>query len=235
MNRPIFAFCLLIFASGTARSQTNNPYQAQQRMWQQRMQMQQYWHSRSNATRSPILDQRTSEQAAQIQAAQIKAAEQHAAVLNRNASPGSARVQFPFRVRGRAIEVQDGDTFDLAYGTGVVRIRIKGIDAPEMGQVFGATSKRILQALLFNQTLDVVIVGQDQYQRYVSVVQINGIDLGLRMIKDGYAWNYVQFSDDPRYESAQQFASSRQRGLWFAAERVPPWVYRRQKSETTLP
>ena len=55
----------------------------------------------------------------------------------------------------RVVRVIDGDTLDILSIRGQERVRIYGIDAPELKQKFGSKSKAYLQQLVLNQNLTI--------------------------------------------------------------------------------
>ena len=56
--------------------------------------------------------------------------------------------------------------------------------------------------------------GNDRYGRLLATVEIEGDDLGLRLVAEGLAWHYVQFNNDPLLAAAEQKARAARRGLW---------------------
>lgn len=57
----------------------------------------------------------------------------------------------------RVVRVIDGDTLDILSIRGQERVRIYGIDAPELKQEFGSKSKAYLQQLVLNQNLTIFL------------------------------------------------------------------------------
>ena len=97
-------------------------------------------------------------------------------------------------LEGRA-QVTDGDTIRI----GEARIRIKGIDAPEMEQrcsragrtyACGETARRALIDLVSGETVRCRAAGRDRYQRILARCTVNGRDIGARMVEDGWAVSY---------------------------------------------
>lgn len=136
-------------------------------------------------------------------------------------------------ITAKVIRVADGDTIDVRDKRGTVtRIRIYGLDAPEASQEFGAESRRYAVRLLLKQEVRVLGQNRDQYGRLVGKVFLKGRDYSLDMIRNGMAWCYEQYCDDPGYREAQEAARREGRGLWAVERRgggapVPPWEYRR--------
>ena len=55
---------------------------------------------------------------------------------------------------GRVTSVIDGDTLDiLTVGFETLRVRLSGIDAPELGQAFGRNAKAALSSLVFARSV----------------------------------------------------------------------------------
>lgn len=83
---------------------------------------------------------------------------------------------------GRAIEVLDGDTFDMKV-TRVgrtndyeyrhrERVRVKGIDAAELDEPGGARSRRRLAAYLGGEHIRIDVHARDRYGRIVGDVAV---------------------------------------------------------------
>ena len=88
---------------------------------------------------------------------------------------------------GKIINIIDGDTVHfLKEGDTVYKkIRLVGIDAPELKQEFGKESRQCLVELIENQPVHLVKFGQDRYQRILAKIKIGQVDINLAMIKKG--------------------------------------------------
>lgn len=133
--------------------------------------------------------------------------------------------------------VVDGDTLHV----GTERVRLFGIDAPELSQSCDAgTSKtacgqlaaRWLRARVQGRTVRCSAVDTDRYGRIVARCSIDGADLGQTIVDAGWATAYRKYS--LRYIDAEQRARTARRGIWaFGFER--PEAYRRAKSASVAP
>ena len=131
-------------------------------------------------------------------------------------------------VEWRGVNVADGDTLTaLDDGNTQHRIRIDGIDAPERGQPFGTVARDRMTALAKGKTATIHGHGNDRYGRLLATVEIDGDDLGHRLVTEGLAWHYVQFNNDPQLAAAEQQARAARRGLWADAKPEPPWEWRK--------
>jgi len=137
---------------------------------------------------------------------------------------------------GKIIKIIDGDTahFFQEGDTSYKRIRLVGIDAPELKQEFGKESRQCLVELIENKPVQLVKFGQDRYQRILAKIKINQVDINLAMIKKGCAWFYRQYQDSldekdqKLYDQAEQIAQRQFLGLFKNLKALPPWVWRKK-------
>ncbi|MFT4103751.1 MAG: thermonuclease family protein [Burkholderiaceae bacterium] len=141
----------------------------------------------------------------------------------------------PGSLGGELAGVQDGDSFRLRLPTGqAVRVRIAGIDAPELGQPHADEARDALAALLDRGPLRLDAYKTDPFGRYVANVLTPDGDVGLAMVRAGHAWHFARYAreqapaDRRRHEEAQLDAQRARRGLWADARPVAPWDYRRR-------
>ena len=88
--------------------------------------------------------------------------------------------------------VTDGDTFRTDEGD---RVRLWGIDAPEITTPRGVEAKRTLENILAREgsLLTCYVMGYDNYQRTVARCETGyGMDIGCELIRRGAAeeWEY---------------------------------------------
>ncbi len=138
-------------------------------------------------------------------------------------------------VLGKIVGVTDGDTLTLLDEANQQhRIRLAGIDAPERGQAFGEASKRHLSDLSFGRIAAADCPKVDRFGRYVCLVRVDGVDVGLAQVKVGLAWHYKKYAHEQAeaereaYSGAEEEARAARRGLWSAPEPMAPWEWRRQ-------
>lgn len=98
----------------------------------------------------------------------------------------------------RVIVVLDGDTVLIRRASGLVKIRLAGIDAPEKAQIFGETSKRSLSGMVKGKQVKIVSETMDQYGRMVAHLSINGLDVNAEQIRRGMAWAAVGWRQSRR-------------------------------------
>ncbi len=93
-------------------------------------------------------------------------------------------------LRGRAWVI-DGDTIDI----GGTRIRLYGIDAPEMDHPYGKSAKWALVQMCKGQEVRAVFDGSLSHDRTVATCYLpDGRDLSAEMVKAGMAIDWRKFS-----------------------------------------
>lgn len=132
---------------------------------------------------------------------------------------------------GRVVAVADGDTITVLRDREQVRVRLTEIDAPEKAQAFGNRSRQSLSDLCFSKTATLETKGRDRYGRTLARVRCEGIDANAVQVQRGMAWVYDNYVTDRSLYAAQTEAKAAKRGLWADRAPVPPWEWRRVKSQ----
>ncbi len=138
-----------------------------------------------------------------------------------------------FSYPGIVTRVIDGDTLDVTLASGMrERVRVIGIDTPERGACYFTQASHRTTSLTLGKR--VVLRGdptqdtRDRYSRLLAYVDIGGSqDLGVRLVREGYAAVYVferPFARLTAYRSAAASAKSANAGLYTAcaAPATPP-------------
>lgn len=160
------------------------------------------------------------------------------AELPRNSDRAPARPDSGRRVlEGRVSHVFDGDTLELVSAGEKIRVRLFGIDTPERGQPWADESRSALRARVQGKQVRVNEVETDRYGRSVGEVYADDVCVGCELVRDGHAWVYRHFNDDPVLLELEAQARAAERGLWSLpeSERVPPWEWRRAKPSRARP
>ena len=102
-------------------------------------------------------------------------------------------------IKGRAWVI-DGDTIAVNR----VKIRLAGIDAPELDQPWGKKSKWEMVRLCKGQIITVELTGKSSYDRLVGTCYLpDGRDLGAEIIKAGLALDGGYYSEG-KYRHLEQ-------------------------------
>ena len=129
-------------------------------------------------------------------------------------------------------KVSDGDSLR----SGNLRIRLFGIDAPELMQQCadqngvlwgcGVAARRQLNDLIgTNKDLKCSLRDVDRYGRLIMQCFNGATDIGAAMVRSGHALAYRHFSD--LYIAEEEQAKTALKGIWRGTF-SPPWEWRRQ-------
>ena len=139
-------------------------------------------------------------------------------------------------VKGKAVII-DGDTIKINGQT----IRFGGIDAPESfyrgkkqvchlneKKIFcGELSKEKLKEKIFNNNISCIIEkNKDRYGRTIAECFIDGESLSSFMVRNGYAFDYVRYSNK-KYAQDQEYAKVNKLGMWNMKFEYP-WEWRKK-------
>jgi micrococcal nuclease len=141
---------------------------------------------------------------------------------------------------GKVVGVHDGDTITvLTPSKEQMKVRLYGIDAPELNQAFGRRAKEQLSDLVFGKEVrienskhkEIDSSEKDQYKRYTGWVFVRSESgetcANEEMVKNGYAWWYAQYAKKERkLADLQDKAKKECLGLWSEGKQVAPWDFR---------
>ncbi|KAF3341493.1 hypothetical protein FCM35_KLT00131 [Carex littledalei] len=109
------------------------------------------------------------------------------------------------------------------------RIRLRGIDAPEMNMEYGQEAKDELTKLIQQKPLTIHVYGKDPYDRLVGDVYVDGIFVQERLLREGCAWHYEAYDKRPAFAQWQKEARNEGRGLWANPNPVEPWEFKKME------
>ena len=143
--------------------------------------------------------------------------------------PSANLLSSPLQNVKKINSIHDGDTINIVNENGKkVKIRLYGIDAPEIKQAYGEKSRHCLEDMLFNKKISYAIEDKDKYGRIVATIYADNVNVNYEMIKKGCAWSYFQYSKSLRNEFAQFKAKYGRIGLWAQDNPQAPWEYRKE-------
>lgn len=92
----------------------------------------------------------------------------------------------------RASIVSDGDTLwvEPDIGGAPRKLRLQGLDAPEICQSGGLAARDALRALVMQRRLNVQVNYVDDYGRGLARIKVDGQDVGAVLVRQGQAWSY---------------------------------------------
>ena len=114
-------------------------------------------------------------------------------------------------------KIVDGDTVDVTQAGTTNRIRVIGIDTPEIGQCGYLEATANMTALLAGKQVNLVAGARDdvdRYGRYLRYLDVDGIDSGLRQIQGGFG--------TARFDSRDGYGSHPREASYVAADGASP-------------
>ncbi|MRD49201.1 thermonuclease family protein [Caenimonas koreensis DSM 17982] len=132
------------------------------------------------------------------------------------------------RFTGIVSHVTDGDTVWVRRDDGKppLRVRLQGIDAPEICQPFGLKSRQALASIVAHRRVTVTTHGTDNYDRTLGVIERAHEDVGAWMVRRGYAWSYHFKGNAGPYARQEAQARRTRAGLWQQNRPVAPHEFR---------
>jgi micrococcal nuclease len=152
----------------------------------------------------------------------------------------------PIRVlTGVVTKITDGDTIQVNSDGTKLKVRLYGIDAPEMerrnkrtgavskqGQPYGEEAFRTLEGKVARQQVRLDVMDIDKYKRLVALVSVGDRNINRELVVEGAAWAYKKYLDRPyasEFIGAEEEARQAGRGLWRQANPQPPWDFRKSQ------
>ncbi|CAO2142667.1 unnamed protein product [Urochloa humidicola] len=114
------------------------------------------------------------------------------------------------------------------------KIRMRGIDAPELQMPNGKESKNELVKLIGGKSVTVHVYGKDKFERYVGDIYCGNVLIQERMLKGGHAWHFEYYDKRPKFAQWQRKARAARRGLWASENPEKPWDWRREQRSANI-
>ena len=133
------------------------------------------------------------------------------------------------------VAVSDGDTITVEplQGGDRAKVRLHGIDAPELRQPYGQAAKIFVINTVLYKEVDIrpTPQGTDRYGRIVAIVDVPNYGILQELLLEaGLAWVYPAYCKDcSSWEAMQAEARRLRKGLWTDESPVEPWKWRKRK------
>ena len=143
------------------------------------------------------------------------------------------------RLTVRVVEVTDGDTVRVITrknGT-PFKVRLHGIDAPELDQPYGEEAKGALEKMVLGKVVYVDVLRVDRYGRQVGILhrKTQRNSFNKLMVELGFAYDWPKYGRVWGGHNAQARARAKRLNLWanFGGG-VRPWSHRHGGTETPI-
>lgn len=117
------------------------------------------------------------------------------------------------------------------------KVRIYGIDCPELGQPWGEAARDLTKQVLDGKTVEIVPAQKGKsYKREVGGIVLVSDMLVVQdaLVSAGLAWVDDRFCKLPvcdLWRLHQREARAARRGLWADEAAVPPWTWRKMQRQ----
>jgi micrococcal nuclease len=98
----------------------------------------------------------------------------------------------------KVVRIVDGDTVDVLVDLGFhisieIKLRLYGLNAPELKEEAGKTTRDYLFSRLYNKTVTIKTVKdrQEKYGRYLATIILDGENINEDLLNKGYAVKYM--------------------------------------------
>ena len=131
---------------------------------------------------------------------------------------------------GLVTYVTDGDTIWVKTNAAgkPLKVRLIGIDAPELCQTGGVQSRDSLRQRLQGQTVRISYQRHDDYGRALANVNLRGEDIGRWMVGNGQAWSHRFRRSKGPYATEEAQARRARRGIFGTGDAENPRSFRQR-------
>lgn len=137
----------------------------------------------------------------------------------------------------RVTRVSDGDTLWVSPldGGRYRKLRLDGVDAPEICQAGGDEARQALTDRLLHQVVWVHERRRDDYGRGLVRIRDGGGDVASWLVQEGLAWSYRWGRGGGPFEEEESRARAHRKGLFANADAEEPRIFRRRHGPCPMP
>jgi len=151
-------------------------------------------------------------------------------------APLPARAEAVEHYAARVVRVFDGDTVWVQPTDGGPRrkLRLDGIDAPEICQAGGVAARDALAHRVLGQRVQVAQRARDNHGRGLARLDLDGEDLNRWLVRAGHAWAH-RWRGRGAYTREEDEARRAGRALFAAADAEAPRDFRQRHGPCPRP
>lgn len=130
---------------------------------------------------------------------------------------------------GKVIGIKDGDTVVIIDANNKqTTLRLAEVDCPEKAQAFGTKAKQFTSDAVYLKQVKYEVTDTDRYGRSIAKIYYDDNKyLSAEIIKNGFGWQYKQYSTSKLLAKLEQEARQNKKGLWVDLNPIYPSEFRR--------
>jgi micrococcal nuclease len=134
---------------------------------------------------------------------------------------------------GKVIAIKDGDTVVVLDAENTqTTLRLAEVDCPEKAQAFGTRAKQFTSDQVYLKQVKYEVTDTDRYGRSIAKIYYDDNKyLSAEIIKNGFGWQYKQYSTSKLLARLEQEARTNKKGLWVDPNPVYPSDFRKSKRQ----
>ena len=132
---------------------------------------------------------------------------------------------------GKVIGIKDGDTVVVIDANNTqTTLRLAEVDCPEKAQAFGTRAKQFTSDQVYLKQVKYEVTDTDRYGRSIAKIYYDDNKyLSAEIIKNGFGWQYKQYSTSKLLAKLEQEARKNKKGLWVEPNPIYPSDFRKSK------
>lgn len=127
------------------------------------------------------------------------------------------------QITGVVVGVPDGDTLAVKIDERVLKINLRHIDAPAVGQPLGAEARDSLAELCDSKTIELDELGIDRNRHIFGAAECDGVDAATEQVRRGYA-SVRADKTGASLRDVESQAKAEHKGLWSEPAAAPATV-----------
>ena len=138
-------------------------------------------------------------------------------------------IRAPNTFYAKVVGVHDGDSITvLTASNQQIKVRLEGVDCPELKQDYGQKAKQYTSSLCFQKQVRIETTGKDRYGRTLAFVYVGNTCINKELLKAGMAWHFKKYNSNSELARIENVARSKKIGLWSRPSPKPPWEFRKK-------
>jgi endonuclease YncB( thermonuclease family) len=130
----------------------------------------------------------------------------------------------------KVVGIKDGDTVVVIDSlNNQTTLRLTEVDCPEKSQAFGTKAKQFTSDQIYLKQIKYFVIDIDRYGRSIAKIYYDKNKyLSEEIIKNGFGWQYKQYSTSILLTKLEEEARKNKMGLWIEQNPIYPSEWRRK-------